>query len=86
MNAFDAALAVSALTLLRYEPKNDGVIATGLQTLSSALGEGKKGHPFLAYEWNHMRHPCRLIIGSDVATSLFVLNAVANARFYLYGL
>lgn len=85
LNAFDAALAVSALALLRYESKNDGVFATGLKMLSDALGEGVKGHPFLPYEWNRMRHPCRIIVGSDVATSLFVLNALVNAHYYLYG-
>lgn len=84
LNAFDASLTVSALVLLRYESKEDGVLATGLKTLSDAMGEGVKGHPFLPYEWNRMRHPCRIIIGSDVSTSLFVLNAFANARSYLF--
>lgn len=85
LNAFDAALAVSALVLLRHETKDDGVIATGLQIMSDALGEGAKGHPFLPYEWTRIRHPCRVIVGSEVATSLFVLNAFVNARCYLYG-
>lgn len=85
LNAFDAALAVSALVLLRYEDKEDGVLATGLKVISDALGEGAKGHPFSSYEWNRMRHPCRILIGSEVTTSMFVLNACVNARFYLYG-
>ncbi|MDD5276879.1 MAG: hypothetical protein PHR16_12455 [Methylovulum sp.] len=85
LNAFDAAMAVSALVLLQYEAKDDGVLATGLKVMSDALGEGVRGHPFLPYEWNRMRHPCRIIVGSDVSTSLFVLNAFVNAGFYLYG-
>ncbi len=84
LNTFDAAITVSALTLLRYESKDDGVLATGLKVMTDALGEGVKGHPFLSYEWNRMRHPCRIIVGSDVSTSLFVLNAFVNAEFYLY--
>ncbi|MGJ0484947.1 MAG: hypothetical protein ACR65R_10475 [Methylomicrobium sp.] len=85
LNAFDAAPAVSSLVLLRYEPKDDGVIAAGLQVMSDALGEGAQGHPFRAHEWTRLRHPCRIIVGSDVGTSLFVLSACVNARHYLYG-
>jgi hypothetical protein len=85
LNAFDAALAVASLVLLRHEPKDDGVIATGLQAMSDAVGEGAKGHLFMPYEWTRLRHPCRIIVGSEVATSLFVLNAFVNARNYLYG-
>ncbi|MGR8934961.1 MAG: hypothetical protein ACU837_11325 [Gammaproteobacteria bacterium] len=84
LNAFDAALALSALALLRYESKDDGVFATALQAITASLGEGVKGHPFLPYEWNRMRHPCRIIVGSDVATSLFVLHAAVNTGYYLY--
>ncbi|MGJ0515893.1 MAG: hypothetical protein ACR65O_09110 [Methylomicrobium sp.] len=83
LNAFDAAIAVSSLVLLRHEPKDDGIIATGLQIMSDALGEGVKGHLFMPYEWTHLRHPCRIIVGSEVATSLFVLSAFVNARYYL---
>jgi hypothetical protein len=83
LNAFDAALAVNSLVLLRHEPKDDGIIATGLQIMSDALGEGVKGHLFMPYEWTHLRHPCRIIVGSEVATSLFVLSAFVNARYYL---
>lgn len=57
LNAFDAAIAVSSLVLLRHTPKDDGVIATGLQIMSDALGEGIKGHLFMAYEWTHLRLP-----------------------------
>ncbi|MDD1608232.1 MAG: hypothetical protein LUQ18_07015, partial [Methylococcaceae bacterium] len=84
LNAFDAALAVSALVLLEYEPKHDGVIATGLKVMRAAAGEGKHGHPYRAYEWNRMRHPTRILIGSEVSTSLFVLRACSEAMRYLY--
>jgi len=83
MNTFDAALAVAALALLEYEPMHDGVIATGLKVINDAVGEGKSGHPFKAYEWNRMRHPTRILVGSDVATSLFVLRACSEATRYL---
>ncbi|SFN25625.1 hypothetical protein SAMN05216386_0150 [Nitrosospira briensis] len=83
LNAFDAALAVSALVLLAYEPKHDGVIAAGLKVLSQAAGEGRGRHPYRAYEWNRMRHPTRILVGSEVATSLFVLRACSEAMRYL---
>jgi hypothetical protein len=83
LNAFDAALAVSALVLLAYEPRHDGVIATGLKVLRQATGEGRGRHPYRAYEWNRMRHPTRILVGSEVATSLFVLRASSEAMSYL---
>jgi hypothetical protein len=83
LNAFDAALAVSALVLLAYEPRHDGVIAAGLKVLSQAMGEGRGRHPYRAYEWNRMRHPTRILVGSEVATSLFVLRACSEAMSYL---
>jgi hypothetical protein len=83
LNAFDAALAVSALVLLAYEPRHDGVIVSGLKVLSQATGEGRGRHPFRAYEWNRMRHPTRILVGSEVSTSLFVLRACSEARRYL---
>ena len=84
LNAFDAALAVSALVLLEYEPRHDGVIAAGLKVISEATGEGRCGHPYRAYEWNRMRHPTRILVGSEVSTSLFVLRACSEAMRYLY--
>jgi hypothetical protein len=84
LNAFDAALAVAALVLLEYEPRHDGVIATGLKVINDAVGEGKSGHPFRAYEWNRMRHPTRILVGSEIATSMFVLRACSEAMRYLY--
>lgn len=83
LNAFDAALAVSALALLEYEPRHDGVIASGLKVMSQAAGEGRGNHPYRAYEWNRMRHPTRILVGSEVATSLFVLRASSEATRYL---
>jgi hypothetical protein len=83
LNAFDAALAVSALVLLEYEPRHDGVIAAGLKVMSQAAGEGRGNHPYRAYEWNRMRHPTRILVGSEVATSLFVLRASSEATHYL---
>src|SRR5690606_30386005 len=83
LNAFDAALAVSALVLLAYEPRHDGVIAAGLKVLSRAAGEGRGTHPYRAYEWNRMRHPTRILVGSEVSTSMFVLRACSEAMRYL---
>lgn len=83
LNALDAALAVSTLVLLAYEPRHDGVIAAGLKVLTQATGEGRGRHPYRAYEWNRMRHPTRILVGSEVATSLFVLRASSEAMRYL---
>jgi hypothetical protein len=84
MNAFDASLAVSSLVLLKYPNKDDGMIATALKKIKDSVGEGKDKHPFLAYEWNKMRHPSRILVGSPVSTTLFVLNALVLANTYLY--
>ena len=46
---------------------------------------GGRRHPYRAYEWNRMRHPTRIIVGSEVSTSLFVMNAAVDARRFLYG-
>lgn len=84
VNPFDAAQAVLALVLLEHEPRRDGLIAYGLSVMRQALGEGLR-HPYRAYEWTLVRTPTRIIVGSEVATSLFVLGAFAEARRYLYG-
>ncbi len=84
VNAFDAALAVSALVALGYEPKYGGVIGTGLKVMHDSMGEGRCGHPYKAYEWNRMSHPTRILVGSEVSTSLFVLRACSEAMGYLY--
>lgn len=83
-NPMDAAQAVSALVLLEHEPRLDGLIAHGLSIMSQALGEGLR-HPYRAYEWTLVRHPTRIIVGSEIATTLFVLGACAEARRYLHG-
>lgn len=83
LNVFDAALLVSALVQLDYEYKQDGSIAAGLKIIRDNLGEGRHGHPFKAYEWNRMRHPTRILVGSEVSTSLFVLRACSEAMRYL---
>ncbi len=86
LNPFDAALAISALVLLRYPSREDGVVATALDVVVKALGEGgRSGHAYKAYEWNRMRHPTRIIVGSEVATSLFVMNAAVYARRFFFG-
>jgi hypothetical protein len=82
-NAFDAALAVAALCLLRDDEPGFPALARGLRLLLNAAGEGPKGHPYRAYEWNKMRHPTRILVGSESSTSLFVLNALAEARHFL---
>ncbi len=84
MNPFDAALAVTALVLLRYEPRQDGTIGQALKVLVDRLGEGGRKNPYKAYEWTLVRYPTRIIVGSPVATSLFVLNACVEAEGYLY--
>jgi hypothetical protein len=84
-NAFDAAVAVAALAMLRDDAPGHTAMARGLRLMRDAAGEGSRGHPYRAYEWNKMRHPTRIIVGSEVATSLFVLHALVDARHYLYG-
>lgn len=84
-NVFDAALAVAALALLKDDEPGNRALARGVRLLLERAGEGPKGHPYRAYEWNKMRHPTRILVGSEVSTSLFVLNALAEARHFLYG-
>ena len=70
---------------MRYPSKDDGVVATAFRVLSDSLGEGRRRHPYKAYEWNRMRHPTRILVGSDVATTLFVLNACVDAQGFFFG-
>ncbi|WP_320170749.1 hypothetical protein [Maridesulfovibrio sp.] len=83
LNPFDASLAVATLCLLRYPRKGDGLIERGLEILHKHLGEGCFKHPYKAYEWTMVRHPTRIIVGSEVTTSLFAMNAVACYRHYI---
>lgn len=80
MNAFDAALAATALSLLRCGPEEEGAMASALGVLVRSLGEGGRKAPYKAYEWTLVRYPSRIIVGSPVATSLFVLNACVEVR------
>ena len=65
-NVFDGALAVAALVLLRDDAPDHTAMARGLRSMLDAADEGPKGHPYRAYEWNKMRHPTRIIVGSEV--------------------
>jgi hypothetical protein len=84
-NVFDAALAVTALALLQDDEPGHHAMARGVRLILQAAGEGPKGHPYRAYEWNKMRHPTRILVGSEVSTSLFVLQALTEARHFWFG-
>ena len=45
-----------------------------------AFGEGGRGRPFKAYEWNKMKTPTRILVGGPEVTSAFVLSALVHAR------
>jgi hypothetical protein len=77
MNPFDAALALLALAKLRADPRT---FAAPLDCLVRHFGEGRRGAPYKAYEWNKMKTPTRILVGGPEATSAFVLSALAQAR------
>jgi hypothetical protein len=77
MNAFDAALALIALSHLGAEVSH---LTPALHTIVSHLGEGGRHGPFKAYEWNKMKTPTRIIVGGPEATSAFVLMGLSLAR------
>ncbi|CCO25440.1 hypothetical protein [Maridesulfovibrio hydrothermalis] len=83
LNPFDASLAVATLSLLRYRQRGDGIVERGIRILHDHLGEGSFKHPYKAYEWTMVRHPTRIIVGSEVTTSLFALNAIACYKHYM---
>lgn len=83
LNPFDASLAVATLCLLRYPQRGDGLIERGIKILHEHLGEGCFKHPYKAYEWTMVRHPTRIIVGSEVTTSLFAMNAIACYKHYM---
>jgi hypothetical protein len=83
-NPLDAAMAVTGLCQLGRRD-TAASIAHGLRRLRDAVGEGPKASPFKAYEWTLVRYPSRIIVGSPVTTSLFVLSACAEAKSFLYG-
>jgi hypothetical protein len=77
MNPFDAALALLALAKLHAEPRS---FAAPLQCLARHFGEGRRGAPYKAYEWNKMKTPTRILVGGPEVTSAFILSALAHAR------
>ncbi len=77
MNPFDAALALLALAKLKAEPQS---FAAPLACLVRQFGEGRRGAPYRAYEWNKMKTPTRILVGGPEVTSAFVLSALAHAR------
>jgi hypothetical protein len=77
MNVFDAALALLALTKLHAELRS---FAAPLACIVDNFGEGRRGAPYKAYEWNKMKTPTRILVGGPEVTSAFVLSALANAR------
>ena len=77
INAFDAALALLALAKLGADPKT---FAPALSCIARSFGEGGRGRPFKAYEWNKMKTPTRILVGGAEVTSAFVLSALVHAR------
>ncbi|MEA2980553.1 MAG: hypothetical protein QOF09_2376 [Alphaproteobacteria bacterium] len=77
INAFDAALALLALAKLGAEP---AAFAPALSCIARSFGEGGRGRPFKAYEWNKMKTPTRILVGGPEVTSAFVLSALVHAR------
>ena len=77
MNAFDAALALIALSHLGAEPAS---FAAPLTAIVASFGEGGRRAPFKAYEWNKMKTPTRILVGGAEVTSAFVLMGLALAR------
>jgi hypothetical protein len=77
INAFDAALALLALAKLGAPT---AAFAPALSCLARSFGEGGRGAPYKAYEWNKMKTPTRILVGGAEATSAFVLSALVHAR------
>jgi hypothetical protein len=77
MNAFDAALALLALAKLDAGPE---AFPPALDCIARGFGEGSRGAPFKAYEWNKMKIPTRILVGGPEVTSAFVLSALVHAR------
>jgi hypothetical protein len=77
MNAFDAALALLALAKLDAAP---AAFAPAFDCIARSFGEGRRGAPFKAYEWNKMKIPTRILVGGPEVTSAFVLSALVHAR------
>jgi hypothetical protein len=77
MNPFDAALALIALGHLGADV---ATFTAALHCIVSHLGEGGRHGPFLAYEWNKMKTPTRILVGGPEVTSAFILMGLALAR------
>jgi hypothetical protein len=77
MNVFDAALALIALGHLGADRAS---FTPALHCIVSHLGEGGRHGPYLAYEWNKMKTPTRILVGGPAVTSAFVLMGLALAR------
>jgi hypothetical protein len=77
MNVFDAALALIALGHLGADRAS---FTPALHCIVSQLGEGGRHGPYLAYEWNKMKTPTRILVGGPEVTSAFVLMGLALAR------
>jgi hypothetical protein len=77
MNAFDAALALLALSKLDADPAS---FAPALACLADSHGEAGRRAPYRAYEWNKMKLPTRILVGGPEASSAFVLSALVHAR------
>jgi len=82
MNAFDAALALIALGHLGADSAS---FTPALQCIIGHLGEGGRRAPYLAYEWNKMKTPTRILVGGPEVTSAFVLMGLALARRAMTG-
>jgi hypothetical protein len=82
INPFDAALALLALAKLDAEP---AAFTPALSCIARAFGEGGRGRPFKAYEWNKMKTPTRILVGGPEVTSAFVLSALVHARQAMRG-
>ena len=54
--------------------------APALSCIARSFGEGGRGAPYKAYEWNKMKTPTRILVGGAEATSAFVLSALVHAR------
>jgi hypothetical protein len=77
MNAFDSALALLALAKLDAGAET---FPRALDCIARGFGEGRRGAPFKAYEWNKMKIPTRILVGGPEVTSAFVLAALVHAR------
>jgi hypothetical protein len=77
MNPFDAALALLALAKLGADPAS---FAPALGVIAAGFGEGRRGAPYKAYEWNKMKTPTRILVGGPEVTSAFVLSALVHAQ------